>query len=179
MISIFPIMNFQFICSNIPAAPAYGVYISQLIRYSRPCDYYHDLIDRGLPVAMKLLNQRSIVKLKPSLRQFYGHHHDLFLIVTEYLCHKRPRIFFVGRNHNPVLSSFMTYHMVCNKNNTTDATCGAGSAYPSGVQPQLLVGLVLVDLCFLCNVLQIVVCPFVTFLLFTDSDYSFGSFNSC
>ena len=24
----FPIVNFPFICSNIPAAPAYGVYIS-------------------------------------------------------------------------------------------------------------------------------------------------------
>jgi hypothetical protein len=27
----FPIVNFSFICSNIPAAPAYGVYISQSI----------------------------------------------------------------------------------------------------------------------------------------------------
>ena len=27
----FPIVNFPFICSNIPAAPAYGVYISHLI----------------------------------------------------------------------------------------------------------------------------------------------------
>jgi len=26
-----PIVNFPFICNNIPAAPAYGVYISQLI----------------------------------------------------------------------------------------------------------------------------------------------------
>jgi len=31
--SNFHIVNFPFICSNIPAAPAYGVYISQLIRY--------------------------------------------------------------------------------------------------------------------------------------------------
>jgi hypothetical protein len=30
----FLIVNFPFICSNIPAAPAYGVYISELIRYS-------------------------------------------------------------------------------------------------------------------------------------------------
>ena len=29
----FPIVNFSFIFSNIPAAPAYGVYISQLIQY--------------------------------------------------------------------------------------------------------------------------------------------------
>jgi len=38
----FPIVNFPFICSNIPAAPACGVYISQLIRYSRACGSYHD-----------------------------------------------------------------------------------------------------------------------------------------
>ena len=28
----FPVVNFPFVCSNIPAAPAYGVYISQMIR---------------------------------------------------------------------------------------------------------------------------------------------------
>ena len=44
----FPILNFPFICSNIPAAPAYGVYISQLIRYSRVCGSYQDVLDRGL-----------------------------------------------------------------------------------------------------------------------------------
>ena len=33
----FPIVNFPFVCSNIPAAPAYGVYISLLIQYSRAC----------------------------------------------------------------------------------------------------------------------------------------------
>ena len=31
----FLIVNFPFICNNNPAAPAYGIYISQLIRYSR------------------------------------------------------------------------------------------------------------------------------------------------
>jgi hypothetical protein len=35
----FPLVNFPFICSNIPAAPAY-VYIPQLIRYSRACGSY-------------------------------------------------------------------------------------------------------------------------------------------
>jgi hypothetical protein len=38
----FPIVNFPFICSNIPAAPVYGVYISQLIRHSRACGFYRD-----------------------------------------------------------------------------------------------------------------------------------------
>jgi hypothetical protein len=31
----FKIINFPNMCSNIPASPAYGVYISQLIRYIR------------------------------------------------------------------------------------------------------------------------------------------------
>jgi hypothetical protein len=38
----FPIVNFPFICSNIPAAPTCGVYISQLIRYYRACGSYQD-----------------------------------------------------------------------------------------------------------------------------------------
>jgi hypothetical protein len=41
----FPIVNFPFICGNIPAAPVYGVYISQLIRYSRVCGTYQDFLD--------------------------------------------------------------------------------------------------------------------------------------
>jgi hypothetical protein len=53
----FVIVNFPFICSNIPAAPAYGVYISQLIRYSRACGSYQDFLDRGLLLTRKLLNQ--------------------------------------------------------------------------------------------------------------------------
>ena len=31
----FPIVDFPFISSNIPTYPAYGVHISQLMRYSR------------------------------------------------------------------------------------------------------------------------------------------------
>ena len=63
-----------FICSNIPAAPAYWVFISQLIRYSRACGSYKDFLDRGLLLTRKLLNQ---VKLKSSFRKLYGRHHDL------------------------------------------------------------------------------------------------------
>jgi hypothetical protein len=33
----FPVVNFPFISSNIPASPAYGVYISQLVHYSGAC----------------------------------------------------------------------------------------------------------------------------------------------
>ena len=73
----FSIVNFPFLCSNIPAAPAYGVCISQLIRYSRACISYHDFLDRVL-VKRKLLNQEfQSVKLKSSLRKFFGRHHEL------------------------------------------------------------------------------------------------------
>jgi hypothetical protein len=71
-------VNFPFICNKIPAAPAYGVYISQLIRYSRACGSYHDFLDRGLLLTRKLLNQGLLlVKLKSSFRKFYDRQHDL------------------------------------------------------------------------------------------------------
>ena len=74
----FPIVNFPFICSNIPAAPAYGGYISQMIRYFRACGSYPIFLDRGLLLTRKLLNQGFLlVKLKLSYRTFYGRHHDL------------------------------------------------------------------------------------------------------
>ena len=48
----FKIINFPNMCSNIPASPAYGVYISQLIRYARASSNYSDflrnrLLDQG------------------------------------------------------------------------------------------------------------------------------------
>ena len=74
----YPIVNFPFICSNIPAAAAYGVYISQLIQYSRACGSYHDFLDRWLLLTRKLLNQGFLlVKLKSPLRTFYDRHRDL------------------------------------------------------------------------------------------------------
>jgi hypothetical protein len=74
----FLIANFPFICNNISAAPAYGVYISQLIRYYRACDSYQDFLDIRLLLTRKLLNQGFLlVKLKSSLRKFDGRHPDL------------------------------------------------------------------------------------------------------
>ena len=74
----FPIVNFPFVCSKIPAAPAYGVYICQLIRYSRTCGSYQDFLDRRLLLTWKLVNQGFLLaKLKSLLRKFYGRHHDL------------------------------------------------------------------------------------------------------
>jgi hypothetical protein len=43
----FAIVNFPFLCSNIPLSPAYSVFISQLIRYARACFAYEDFSKRG------------------------------------------------------------------------------------------------------------------------------------
>jgi hypothetical protein len=37
-------------CSTIPASPAYGVYISQLIRYARASSNYSDFLKRHPPI---------------------------------------------------------------------------------------------------------------------------------
>ena len=41
-------------------------------------------------------------------------------------------VFSTCLKHFPDLSSFMTYHWICNQSNTAGATSGAGTAYPSG-----------------------------------------------
>ena len=63
----YPIVNFPFICSNIPATPAYGVYISQLIRYSRAYGSNLEFLNRRLLLTRKLLKQGFLlVMLKSS-----------------------------------------------------------------------------------------------------------------
>lgn len=80
---------------------------------------------------------------------------------TEYLCHIWQRICSVCRNHNLVLSSFMTYHQICDKSSTMDATSLEGTAYHSGGN-LLFMGFALINP---RGVLWIFVCPFVPFLL--------------
>jgi hypothetical protein len=63
----FPIVNFPFICNNIPTTPV----------HSSACGSYQDFLNRGFLLTRKLLNQGFLlVKFKSSLRQFYGRHHD-------------------------------------------------------------------------------------------------------
>jgi hypothetical protein len=74
----FAIVNFPFLCSNIPLSPACGVYISQLIRYSRACFAYEDFSKRGKLLTKKLMLQGSNEsRLKSSFRKFYGRYNDL------------------------------------------------------------------------------------------------------
>ncbi len=87
-------------------------------------------------------------------------------ILKEYL---RLRICSAFCNHNPGLSSFVTYRLVCNKSNTMGATSGAGTAYPSGT-PEFTPGFQWGSCCsiisFLCSVQLIIVCLFSFVLSF-------------
>jgi hypothetical protein len=47
--------------SSIQAAPAYGVYISQLLRYSRACGFYRAFLDKRLLPTKKIVNQELVV----------------------------------------------------------------------------------------------------------------------
>jgi hypothetical protein len=53
----FKIINFPNMCTNIPASPAYGVYISQLIRYARASSNYSEFLKRHLHLRNRLLDQ--------------------------------------------------------------------------------------------------------------------------
>ena len=67
-----------FLSSNIPTSPAYGVFISQLIRYARACSSYGCFILRATRLSNKLLEQGYVKeRLKSSLRKFYGRYGDL------------------------------------------------------------------------------------------------------
>ena len=67
----FHIVNFPFLSSNIPSGPSYGVYISQLIRYTRCCKYYDDFGYRHKLLVDRLLSQGYKVNcLRNSFQKF-------------------------------------------------------------------------------------------------------------
>ena len=74
----FTIINFPHLDSNIPLSPAYGVYISQLIRYARACSSYGDFVVRHSNLSCKLINQGySRRRLVSSFKRFFGRCHKL------------------------------------------------------------------------------------------------------
>jgi hypothetical protein len=174
----FPVMNFPFICSNIPAAPAYGVYISQLIRYFRACGSYQDFLDRGLLLTRKLLNQGFLlVKLKSSNFTVAT---MTWLTVMEYLCYKWPRICSTSRSfhHSRIITGFVT--RLTRRVTLVEQELLIPPEYLSS--PSVLSGIRVTRSLVLCVYF---VDPFVFFLLaivlsvllrYTDSDYPFGIF---
>jgi hypothetical protein len=57
----FAIVNVPYLCSNIPLSPTYGVYISQLIRYTKACFVYEDISKQGKLLTKKFMLQGYLV----------------------------------------------------------------------------------------------------------------------
>ena len=53
----FNIVNYPFMCSNIPARPTYGVHISQLIRINRICENFNAFVKRHRLRTERLIRQ--------------------------------------------------------------------------------------------------------------------------
>ena len=78
----FRIVNFPHMDSNIPANPAYGVYISQLVRYARICTSKVDFINRLRGLSLRLRQQGFETNLlQKSFNKFFSRHS---LIVEKY-----------------------------------------------------------------------------------------------
>ena len=74
----FQIVNFPFMSSNIPSAPAHGVCASQLIRYARCCSNYSDFLLLHRALVTKHFSQGyKINRLSNTSKKFYGRHTDL------------------------------------------------------------------------------------------------------
>ena len=78
----FKIVNFPQMDSNSPANAAYGVYISQLVRYARICKSKVDFMNRLRGLSLRLRQQRFVTKLlHKSFNKFFNRHG---LIVVKY-----------------------------------------------------------------------------------------------
>jgi hypothetical protein len=79
----FKIINFPNMCSNIPASPAYGVYISQLIRYARASSNYSNFLKRHLHLRNRRLDQGyEKIRLIRSLKKSIFRYQDLVEIYS-------------------------------------------------------------------------------------------------
>ena len=65
----FHIVNFPFMSSNVPSAPAYGVYASQLIHYACCCSNYGDFLS--------IQQGYKINRLSNTFKKFYDRHTNL------------------------------------------------------------------------------------------------------
>jgi hypothetical protein len=79
----FKMINFPNMCNNIPVSPAYGAYISQLIRYARASSNYSDFLKRHLHLKNRLPHQGyTNIRLIRSLKKFIFRYEDLVEICS-------------------------------------------------------------------------------------------------
>ena len=71
----FTIVNYPHMDSNIPSKPAYGVFISQLIRYLRVCGNYQHFVYRSVQITTRLQRQGfDYVVLCNTFKKFLQRH---------------------------------------------------------------------------------------------------------
>ena len=72
------IVNFAILSINIPKLPAYGLFVSQLVRYSRSNSDYLDFVKRNSRLVERLAKQRfSLSRLHHAFKKFDGRHQDI------------------------------------------------------------------------------------------------------
>ena len=75
----FEVVNFPYMSSNIPTKPAYGVYISQLIRIGRICSTFEQFRDRHHKLTQRLIKQGFWYSgLCAAFKKFARSHADIF-----------------------------------------------------------------------------------------------------
>ena len=90
----------------------YLILLSQLIRYSRACIFYHYFLDRWLLLSRKLLKQEfQMVKLKSFLRKFYRRHHEFVDRYGITVSQMISEMFLMLWLQYPVLFTNMTYRI--------------------------------------------------------------------
>ena len=76
----FEIVNFPFLDGDTPGSPSYGVYISQLKRFSRVCSNVDDFNNRNFFLTAKLLKQGyRFHKIRKAFSKFYRRHSELIV----------------------------------------------------------------------------------------------------
>jgi hypothetical protein len=94
----FSIVNFPYLCSNIPASPAYGVYILQLNRYARACSIYDQFLVQGSLLTNKLMAQGfQLSHLQTAFRKFYGCYNYRICSYNLFLGHMLSDMFHTNR----------------------------------------------------------------------------------
>ena len=93
-LNLIIIVNYPYMCSNIPAKPTYGVYVSQLVRLSRICNTLSTFIARYRLLTERLIKQGFwYTKLCISFKRFTKRHALLFnkcgvsIRTQVYACH--------------------------------------------------------------------------------------------
>ena len=76
----FEIVNFPFLDGDVPRSPSYGVYISQLNRFTRVCSNVDDCNNKNLFLTAKLLKQGyRYHKFRKAFSKFYNRHSELIV----------------------------------------------------------------------------------------------------